>query len=159
MQKDWLKLSIQLILLVLFCACKIDNSDHGQARQTLITFFDKLSEGDYDEAVQLFGGSYEVLESMNPEVDPQDRAMLWRNGCQINGLQCLDIRRADFVERNDEGAYIFSVEFNIPDLNLFVREGCCDTGRAPPPDFRFEYRVILGSDGVYRVLDMPIYIP
>lgn len=134
---------------------------HGvcEPHQVLLAFFGRLAAGEYTAAAELYGGSYETLVNFNPEIDPDDVAALWQNGCQVNGLQCLPVRIASFNEQTAVGENIFTVQFNAPDGSLFVREACCRDAQTTPPEFEFEFRVIQGEDGVYRVLDMPVYVP
>ncbi|MCL4265606.1 MAG: DUF333 domain-containing protein [Anaerolineae bacterium] len=134
---------------------------HGvcEQHQVLLTFLDRLAAGEYAAAAELYGGSYEILEGYNPTVDPDDVASLWQNGCQVNGLQCLPVRIASFNEQTAVGETIFTVQFTAPDGSLFVREACCRDAQTTPPEFEFEFRVTQGEDGVYRVLDMPVYVP
>ncbi|HUM70932.1 MAG TPA: DUF333 domain-containing protein [Chloroflexota bacterium] len=133
---------------------------HGvcEQHQVLLTFFDRLAAGE-DAAAELYGGSYDVLQGYNPTVDPDDVATLWQNGCQINGLQCLPVRIANFKEETAVGETIFTVQFTAPDGSLFEREACCGDAQTTPPEFEFEFRVIRGEGGGYRVLDMPVYVP
>lgn len=134
---------------------------HGvcEQHQVLLAFFDRLAAGEYVAAAELYGGSYEILQGYNPTVDPDDVASLWQNGCQINGLQCLPVRIANFKEDTAVGETIFTVQFTAPDGSLFERGACCGDHRTTPPETAFEFRVIRAEDGMYRVLDMPVYVP
>ncbi len=157
--KRLLALVILLLTAGLTSACGVSAGDSDKAQQALVTFFEQLNRGDYEEAVKWYGGSYETLISFNPDQDPDDLTGLWENGCQINGLQCLPVRIVTFNERTFKGEYIFTVEFETPDGALFVLEACCGENPTTPPQFQFEYRVVEGGDGQFRVLDMPVYMP
>ena len=149
-----------LALALLLVGCANPTEDSEQAQQALAAFFENLSKGEYAEAAGLYAGDYENLISFNPDLDPQDHAALWQNGCQVNGLQCLVVRSATFKERTSAGEYLFTVEFSNSDGSLFSRGACC--GEDPtntPPTSQFEYRLTQGEDGKYRVLDMPVYVP
>ncbi len=134
---------------------------HGVCEQhrVLLNFFDRLAAGEYAAAAELYGSGYEVLQGYNPTVDPADVATLWQNGCQINGLQCLPVRVANFKENTAVGETIFTVQFTAPDGSLFVREPCCRVAQTTPPESEFEFRVAQSGDGIYRVLDLPVYVP
>lgn len=134
---------------------------HGvcEQHQVLLTFFDRLATQQYATAALLYGGSYEALVGYNPGVDPDDVAALWQNGCQVNGLQCLPVRIATFNEETAVGETLFTVQFSNPDGSLFVRAACCGETPTTPPAFEFDYRVVQGGDGQFRVLDMPVYVP
>ena len=150
-----MKLTLLVLATILFVsACAIPKNDSEQAEQALIAFFDFLNRGQYDEAVELYGGGYEILVDFNPALDPEDRPGLLKNGCEINGLQCLTVLTADFKEINAEGDYLFVVQFKDADGKLFVQQ----TPNVPP-EFTFEYRVQKTSDGNFVVLDMPVYVP
>ncbi len=157
--KRLLALVILLLTAGLTSACGVSAGDSDKAQQALVTFFEQLNRGDYEEAVKWYGGSYETLISFNPDQDPDDLTGLWENGCQINGLQCLPVRIVTFNERTFKGEYIFTVEFETADGALFVLEACCGENPTTPPQFQFEYRVVKGGDGQFRVLDMPVYMP
>ena len=47
--------------------CNGTEMDLEAARETLINFFSFLNSGDYERAVNLFGGSYTVMQDQNPE--------------------------------------------------------------------------------------------
>ena len=149
------KFTLLVLAAILFIsACANDPDDSEQAEQALITFFDFMDRGQYDEAAELYGGGYETLVEFNPALDPGDRPALLKNGCEINGLQCLTVLTADFKQINAQGEYIFLVQFKDTDGNLFVQQTL-----NMPPVFMFEYRVRKTSDGKFVVLDLPVYVP
>ena len=140
-------------------ACETKTAGSEQARDALTSFFDALAQGRYDAAAQWYGGSYEILVGYNPDINPDDHIALMQNGCQINGLQCLPIRTLTFNELNASGEYIFTLEFNTLDDELFVLPACCGETPDTPPQFQFEYRVVQDGYGEFRVLDLPVYMP
>ena len=136
------------------------SDDEALAADALFTFFDKLQAGDYDQVAQYFGGSYDVLTGYNPAVAADDVATLWRNGCSINGLNCLAARSVTLADQPAEGEYLFNVEFTTREGELFVQLPCCgadDTEQ--PPVSVFPIRVARAADGRYRVIDLPPYTP
>ena len=141
------------LAIFLLSACAKGASDSEGAKQNLIAFFDFLNRGQYDEAAELYGGGYEILVEFNPALDPENCPALLKNGCEINGLQCLTVLTAEFKEKNSKGEYIFLVQFKDADGNLFVQQ----TPNAPPV-FIFVYSVMKGEDGTIRVLDLPPYV-
>lgn len=149
--------SILAVLLLSSCATSTGKKD--QAHQALRDFFEHLAQGEYEAAAAQYAGSYETLVSFNPDLDPDDHFALWQSGCQINSLQCLTVRRATFNVMADSGEYIFTVEFNAHDGSLFILGACCGEEPVTPSQSQFEYRVVEGEDGQYRVLDMPVYVP
>ena len=124
-------------------------------------YFEHLRAGRYEEASQLYGGSYEVLIDNNPTLDPEDHAALWRNACTSNGFQCLRVRSARLqADVSSEAEYRFVVEFSTPDDQLFVRGPCCGASETDmPPQSEFLFAVVRSEDGVYRVQDLPVYVP
>jgi hypothetical protein len=151
--KRFVWLLIAALAASLLGTCAFGISDSEEAKENLVAFFEFLNRGAYDKAVELYGGGYETLVEFNPALDPEDRPALLKNGCEINGLQCLTVLTADFKEKNSKGEYIFVVQFKDADGKLFVQQ----TPNASPV-FIFEYRVMKGEDGTYRVLDLPVYI-
>jgi hypothetical protein len=131
----------------------------GEAQQTLIKFFSLLNAKKYAEADALYSGSYEQLQVFNPDAVPSDHAALWAGACEMSGLQCLTIRTATFKKLQGD-TYVFQVEFNNPDGNLFVLGPCCGADETEmPPVSQFEYKVTRNTSGQLVVLDMPPYVP
>ena len=151
-----------LIIVMLTCllvACGQAADDSELAHQALVSFFEQLSQGKYAEAAKYYGGSYETLATMNPELDPDATASLLQNGCPANGFQCLPVKIATFNELTPKGEYVFTVQFNNPDGSLFERGACCGEEPTTPSAFEFTYHVVKGGDGQFRVLELPVYVP
>ncbi len=130
-----------------------------QARQALITFFDRLSRGEYAQAAELYGGDYSQLQIFGPDLNPADRAGLWKNACEQSGLQCLPVDSATSVG-SDGNVFTFTVEFRKPDGNVFALGPCCgEPGFLEPPMAEFPYRVLRTPSGAFLVLDLPVYMP
>jgi hypothetical protein len=89
-----------------------------RARVALETFFSLLHDQRYDEAVNHYGGAYDVLRDWNPTVAQDDFATLWRNGCTINGLHCLKIEKIVQQEEVSPTEFRFIVEFMNDDGTL-----------------------------------------
>jgi hypothetical protein len=66
-----------------------ENNTETLAEKTLGDYLLYLSEGNYAQAADLYGGSYDLLQGYNPTVDPSDFAALLEQGCTLNGLRCL----------------------------------------------------------------------
>lgn len=151
-------MAVCLIFLAIAVACSaaLDPSESG--RITLMEFFSALDDGRYAQAADYYGGSYQVLRDMNPDLGAESYAALWERGCMVNGLQCLPVRSATFKEQVGD-TYIYTVEFNGKGGGRFVLEPCCGADPASaPPVYRFEYRVVLDG-GKYRVIDLPPLLP
>ena len=130
-----------------------------QARVALETFFSLLHDQRYTEAADYYGGTYDLLREWNPTVDPDDYATLWRNGCTMNGFQCLKIGTVVEQTEVSETLFLFVVEFVNEDGTQFVRGPCCGASASvDPPESRFEYTVLL-VEGNYLVQEMPVYVP
>ena len=153
------KFVLIFLILVLIRRCQPSQINDEKASQVLTLFFSELANGNYAEAATLYGGSYDVLADQNPDLSIDDHSALWNNGCMTNGYQCLTIRTITFNVLNDSGEYIFTVEFNDPDGNIFVLEACCGENPTTPPQFQFEYRVVKDGYGNFKVLDLPVYVP
>jgi hypothetical protein len=159
MSKNNFTLITSILVVRLLGSCATNTGKQEQAQQALQVFFERLAGGEYEAAVAQYGGSYETLVSFNPALNPDDKAALWQSGCQMNGLQCLTIRTAIFQEVSDTGEYIFTIEFNALDGSLFILGPCCGENPTINPKSQFEYRVMKGGDGQFRILDLPVYIP
>lgn len=131
-----------------------------KARSTLTEFFELLNQRDYEEAAALYGGDYQPLREWNILIDPKDRAALLATGCEINGLQCLRVKRIVDEKAVSLAEYHFTVEFMNQDGSLFVRGPCCGGNATDfPPESQFAYTVIRTCAGEFSVLELPIYVP
>jgi hypothetical protein len=128
-------------------------SDADRARETLLRFFALLHQGQYAEAVDLYGGSYEVLQEWNPTADAQDYAELLARGCTVNGLKCLAVKQVMAVETGSGNEFPFTVTFENPDGSLFVLN---PEGALPVSEF--DYTVVRSEDD-YMVEELPVYAP
>ncbi len=124
------------------------------------------SSGDYytyERAAGMYGGSYETLNELNPDIDPEDRITLLFRACQVNGYQCLRLREVLSVEtvagQDGSQEFRFTVTLMNRDGSLFSRGPCCggDADEAPQTEFVFTVRQL--SDGAYQVLELPPYVP
>lgn len=152
-----------ILLLAISCAFRPGSSDSTadlqQARQALANYLQALNEEDYPTAAGLYGGSTQFLQEANPELDPADTAQLLRNGCLLNGLQCLPIYALGDGQVIAEGIYAFDVQFNTPEGRRFERGPCCGaTETEMPTQSIFSFRVQQHGDR-YLVLDLPPYVP
>jgi len=127
--------------------------DLEQARETLASYFSLLHAGHYAEAVNLYGGSYEILRDWNPAIDPNDYAALFKNGCETNGLMCLDMAGVLLKEAVSSHEFKFNVEFITEDNSLFV------AGSETSPESQFVFTVSKDEDGKFLVQDLPVYAP
>jgi len=132
----------------------------GSAHNILLQFFDHLHVGRYEEAVNLYGGDYQLLVDQNPETDSDDHAALMKNACMYNGYQCLKVKLAGIERKPSPDEYVFGVQFQNEDGSPFVLGPCCGASETeqPPVSF-FEIRVLKNAEGEFRVLDMPSYMP
>jgi hypothetical protein len=166
-------LIVSLILSLLLAACgraapAITPSATGgltadpeqeQAYRTLIAFFDRLHAGDYEQAAELYGGSYETLMYWNPMIPPDDHLALWKNGCEINGLVCLKVQDAILEEGAAPGEFRFILEFENEDGTRFTLGPCCGASETEmPPKWQFPYTVKRVGDQ-FQVMDLPVYMP
>lgn len=132
----------------------------ANAEETLKKFYGLLNEGDYEDAISLYGGSYEILQGWNPDMDPGDFAGLFQMACEFNGLMCLKVRDIVSITTTDERDFLFEVEFANPDGSLFVRGPCCGaTEEEMPSESVFLVEVDCADDGTCLVLTLPPYVP
>ena len=133
-----------------------------KARQTLVTFFDLLSNGNYVEASELYGGSYEELIDMNPGIDPDDHASLLESACTVNGYQCLPVK--DIVQEVPDwpDSITFTVTFVNPDGSLFELGACCGEAATDAPlqtSFDFPVMRVTQAEDAFLVQRLPVYTP
>lgn len=129
------------------------------AQDCLESFFSLLSFGAYEQAVFLYGGSYEPMRNMNPAVSADDYAALWENACTSNGFQCLPVRQVLQAYEDESGVFHFLVEFKGRDGGLLVVGPCCGTDATQmPPRSQFEFTVIR-NQGKYLVQQPPLFVP
>ena len=130
------------------------------AEAALIEFFNQLNQGEYENAVELYGGSYEELEYFNPGMDPDDRAGLLAAACEFNGFFCLSVSSVTAIESGSQHPLLFEVSYVNPDGSRFVLGPCCGaTEEEMPPVDVFIVRVNCKTGGECQVLDLPPYVP
>jgi hypothetical protein len=135
-------------------------SDLSEASEVLINFFNLLHAGEYEQAAALYGGPYKVLQGYNPDLNPEDHAALWQNGCEVNGLQCKQIK--NILEETEISAteVHFVVEFQNDDGSLFILGPCCGATETEMPSVsQFEYTVLQNDAGNFVVIELPAYVP
>lgn len=151
------------LLCFLLNACTYGQNNASQsiaqkkAQLALTQFLEKLADGEYADAVELYGGSYEELRDMNPLVPENDLHSLWKNGCQLNGFQCLPLLRVIDVQEIKPEAFLFTVELDDGSGKTYEQGSCCG-GSDDQRKTHFDFRVI-HSDGGFLVCDMPPYLP
>ncbi len=141
-----------------------------EAISTLDNYLNSLYWGDnslsedynYQTAVALYGGSYDVLIAMNPYVDPTDQAALLRNACEANGFQCLrlqEVLSAEVLEDANETTIVsLTVSLMNDDGSIFTLGPCCgDDGSASTSEFVFNLQIT--KEGNFDVLDLPPLLP
>jgi len=159
-------------LILLMAACSTKNPTENatpvpatpdaqvEASQALQTYFDDLNRGDYEAAVTLYGGSYDWLSSMNPDIDPNDHVALFSQGCQFNGFVCMRTLSIKFDSQPSANEFVFVVEFQNADGTLFIQGPCCgEDETTSPPVSEFKYTVSRIVSGAYHVMEMPPYVP
>jgi hypothetical protein len=153
-----------IILVIVLSACSAvptqQKNDQNEAASALQSFFESLHKGDYESAAAIYGGSYDWVATMNPDIDLTDHVALFRNGCANNGFQCLETLKITFDSQPSATEFIFKVLFQNADGSLFVQGPCCGQTEAESPSVSdFKYTVTKTESGQYLVMDMPPYVP
>ncbi len=155
---------LAVFFVLLFSACQPAPSaggDLAEARQALVAYFELLSQGEYAEALQYFtpeGDFYDTMRANNPEIDPDDYAALLENACTFQ-LMCLEVKQVVSEESLSDTEFQFTVEFANADGTTFVLGPCCGANETDtPPQSQFTY-IIIKTEGGYRVLGGPVYVP
>ncbi len=160
------KIALVLFALLLAgCAANMPGFEEKLAEQTAVAFFKSLSSGRYAEAEKLYAGHYEPLVSLSTTAAPDDHAGLWKNACELSGLQCLPIdriistERYEVTEQNPWNAFKITVEFKDRTGEVFVLGPCCGaTTEEMPPTSQFTVDVI-ERDGDFYVTSLPVFQP
>ena len=136
-------------------------SNLAGAQQTLLDYLALLHEKKYEQAAQYTADDpdfWQGLRDNNPSVDPNDRAGLLKNACELQGV-CLEVRSLVSAQQVTEDEFLFAVEFSNPDGTLFVRGPCCGGNATDfPPESQFSFRV-MKVDGAFVIYGGPIYVP
>jgi hypothetical protein len=155
-----IKLTCLLIIstiLIIGCTLTLNRSD--LAHKTLNEFFDYLNLGNYRQAADRYRGNYETLLQMNPGIDQEDHATLWKNACQNNGFHCLRIK-SDEIIKIEGNMITFQVVFLNQDGSVFYQRPCCGEDQSPTNlKSSFIYRVYASITGQAGVMDLPVYTP
>jgi dipeptidyl aminopeptidase/acylaminoacyl peptidase len=130
--------------------------DWKKAQQTLLTYFDDLHAGQYEQAVQLYGGSYLELMASEPIRNPHDHAGFFEHACQSLLRCCLRVKSIQLKDQTSD-EFRFTLEFLNDDGSLFVLGPCC--GGNGDSQSQFPFRVTLTREGKFLVMDLPVYVP
>jgi hypothetical protein len=163
----YFSLLITLTLLLMSCAPQQGKlpstetlSDDQLALHVLVSFLNSLHNGKYDNAAQLYGGTFETMIDQNPGVNPNDHSALLRNACTINGTQCLQVKSAVLDKTVSETKFVFKVDFLKADGTIFVLGPCCGGNETDSPSRSvFELSVMKVDKNKFVVMDMPPYSP
>ncbi len=129
----------------------------ANARAALRLYFSLLHDRKYGEAINYYGGRYDVLKDWEPGVD--DPAALFEHGCTVGGLQCLEIKSIVHEEQISPAQVRFTVQFLNEDGTLFQRGPCCGATEAEmPTQTQFVYTVKQVGDK-FLVSSLPVYVP
>jgi len=129
------------------------------AHEALIEYFELLNTKQYSEAVSYHGSGYDYLHNWNPSTDENDFAGLLKNGCEMNGLQCLKVKSTVEQQKVSPVEFKFVVQFADKDGSLFKRGPCCGaTEEEMPTKTNFEFVIKLVNDR-YMVVSQPVYVP
>jgi len=132
----------------------------AQAEIALENFYTFLNQKQYDLAVELYGGSYEVLRGYNPSLDEENKEGFLRAACELNGFMCLKVLSAELVQAVDQGEFTYEVKFANPDGSEFILGPCCGASEEEmPPISIFTVHVKCEDDGSCFVMDLPPYVP
>ncbi|PWH13786.1 MAG: hypothetical protein DDG59_13885 [Anaerolineae bacterium] len=130
------------------------------AKQALLEYLNALKAADYQAVVKRYGGSYDVLADMNPDLSPQDTLALWTRACQQNGFVCnLTVKHWVHAAQLSADQIRLTVELQNPDGTLFVLGPCCGAEVQDfPPLTQFDF-IVQRSGAHYLVLSLPVFVP
>ena len=70
----------------------------GEPRRILFEYISALSQENYKKAVYYYGGSYDLLIKLNPDISPNDKPKLFERYCIKNGGKCLISEYPYFID-------------------------------------------------------------
>lgn len=160
-----MKIAIRIALLCVFmtqvgCMPQSGSSFNlSTAQDALVSFFSLLAYHAYPQVVDLWGGGYDTLLSMNPELTTEDPGLIWQHACEVNGFQCLQIRQVLSAETVGVDEYHFIVQFMNQDGSLFELNPDSEadaTLDSPQSDFEF---IVKREKGRFTLRTLPVYMP
>ena len=142
------KIIIIVLFAILISGCTVQGettykwqddpvADSVMAELALTNFLSLLNQHQYQQASQYYGGDYDFLYKMNPDVKREQKAILLQKYCLENDGACLI---PDIIGLNQEDQdFIFTVVFYDKEGNLFKTPGCsCKGGGKSEFKFRVE---------------------
>ena len=120
------------------------------AQTTLIKYFAELHDGNYEQAVKHFDGSFLVLQALNPNDPTEDHVALLEDACEINGFLCLDVLEITSAKKVDDHTYQVEVVFKNEDGSAVTTESIQSVDANP-----FVFTVI-EHEGAFFVQDLPL---
>jgi len=156
-------ISVALLFLFMFQAGCMPQSrssfDLSTAQDTLVSFFSLLAYHAYSQVVDLWGGGYDTLLSMNPDLTTEDPGLIWQRACEVNGFQCQEIKQVLSAETVGVDEYHFVVQFMNQDGSLFELNPDGEDDAAPVlPQSDFEF-IVKREKGRFTVRTLPVYMP
>lgn len=132
-------------------------TDEEKAQNTLIQFFQYLSEGKPAKAAPLFGGSIQEMSNFYGDSSGMTDADYWEDVCQF--LWCLPVAEITGIEKVSDDEYSFQTVFVDPYGTRFGIGACCGADPAAfPTVYEFAYPVRRIGD-TWLVMRLPLYTP
>ncbi len=130
------------------------------AREFLIDYLDKLSNGKYSEASNDLKYSdasiiAEWLSGKLPGIDVEDKAAVLEALCTDERFPCLPLFGVTYEAQKLPDTFFYRVQFANSDGNPVVWPPCKDLPKDKYCDFRteFDYMVQVQPDGSFKILD------
>ncbi|MBE2221740.1 MAG: hypothetical protein IAF02_09380 [Anaerolineae bacterium] len=120
------------------------------AQTTVKKYFAELHDGNYEQAVKHFDGSFLVLQALNPNDPTEDHVALLEDACEINGFLCLNVLEITSVEKIDDHTYQVEVVFQNEDGTAYSAESINSVDANP---FLF---TVIEEEGKFFVQDLPL---
>lgn len=153
-------LFIVIIILITGCAViSVKNElelnrpeiEMSEAKQVLDNYLNFLFTQQYEQALLYYGGDFQYLEQLNPDIQPEFKAKLLERYCQQQKGICLKpiIINASPLSLDE---YKFDVQYLNNDGSLYAVPGCPCKGGGKKT---FELRVKKDALGKLMVFDLP----
>jgi len=124
----------------------------AKAQMALNNFLSHLEMKQYQQATQYFGGSYDYLKELNPNINNTSAHNYLKHFCESNSGICLPFTIKS-QKKIDENVFVFQVQYFEDNGQLFINGcGCGGIDQEKKDKFNFSVR----KEGEkYYVVDLP----
>ena len=135
---------------------QVIKTDTESSREALVSYFNLLNKKQYSDAVKYHGSGYDYLKNWNSGLGlkSNDYESLIKNGCEVNGLQCLKIKMILNQQKISETDFKFIVQFENNDGTLFEQINEDENQSLTKADFEY---IVRKTNNQFLVITQPVY--